>query len=109
MLRFVLALLILPWAAVVILLAAPSARAELLVGVAAPLTGQYAWSGEQTEQGVRLALEDVNAAGGLLGQSVTMIAVDDYCEPQQAVVAARKLLAEGVLVVVGAIAHGAPP
>src|SRR3954452_3143382 len=67
------------------------ARADLLVGVAAPLTGPYEWSGEQTQHGVELAAEELNAAGGLLGQRVALAFADDYCDPEQAVAAARKL------------------
>ncbi len=65
------------------------ARADILVGVAAPLTGPYEWSGEQAQHGVELAAEELNAVGGLLGQRVTLAFADDYCDPEQAVAAAR--------------------
>src|SRR3954471_1472839 len=83
------------------------ARADILVGVAAPLTGPYEWSGEQTQHAVELAAEELNAAGGLLGQRVTLTFADDYCAPDQAVAAARKLVAEKVVVAMGHNCSGA--
>jgi branched-chain amino acid transport system substrate-binding protein len=53
------------------------------------------------------AVEDLNARGGVLGQTVTMMLVDDYCDPEQAVAAANKLMAEAVPLVVGHQCSGA--
>jgi branched-chain amino acid transport system substrate-binding protein len=77
------------------------ARAELLIGVAGPLTGKNAWFGEQMERGAALAVTDLNAGGGLLGQQVQLITADDYCDPGQTVAAANKLISDGVIFVVG--------
>ena len=46
---------------------ASAGHAEILIGLAGPLTGPNAWLGEQTERGVALAVADLNAAGGVLG------------------------------------------
>ncbi|WP_214477032.1 ABC transporter substrate-binding protein, partial [Mesorhizobium sp. dw_380] len=78
-----------------------SARAEVLIGAVGPLTGQLAWIGEQLERGTEMAVADVNAAGGVLGQKVRLISVDDFCDPEQAMAAAQKLVADGVVFVVG--------
>ena len=88
----------------VILIAAlgGSARADVLIGMAAPMTGATnAWFGEQVEHGAAMAVADLNTAGGVLGQQVRLITVDDYCDPEQAVAAAKKLVSEGVIFVVG--------
>jgi branched-chain amino acid transport system substrate-binding protein len=88
---------------IVILIAALAARtagAEILVGVAGP-TGKDAWFGAQMERGAEVAVADLNAAGGVLGKQVQLITADDYCDPEQAVAAAEKLVSEGVLFVVG--------
>ena len=78
------------------------AQAEVLIGLAAPMTGATnAWFGEQVERGAALAVADLNAAGGVLGQQVRLITVDDYCDPEQAVAAANKLVSEGAVFVVG--------
>ena len=82
-------------------LCATSAGAEILIGVAGPMTGAYAWFGEQYQRGAGLAVEDLNAAGGVLGQSVELIVGDDFCDPDQAVALARKLISDGVAFVAG--------
>ncbi len=84
-----------------------SARAEVLIGVAGPMTGRLAWIGEQGQRGAELAVADINAAGGVLGQQVRLIAVDDFCDPKQAVAAAQKLVGNGVVFVVGHYCSGA--
>jgi branched-chain amino acid transport system substrate-binding protein len=83
------------------------ARAEILIGVAGPMTGKLAWFGEQMERGAALAVGDVNATGGVLGQQVQLITVDDFCDPEQAVAAAKKLVSDGVIFVVGHYCSGA--
>ena len=83
------------------------ARAEILIGVAGPLTGKEAWFGEQMERGAALAVADLNAAGGVLGEPVELIAVDDFCDPEQAVAAAKKLVSDGVVFVAGHFCSGA--
>lgn len=83
------------------------AQAEVQIGVAAPLTGHYAWSGDHVVRGSQTAIEDLNAAGGVLGQPLEPIVVDDFCDPEQAVAAAHKLVADGVPFVVGHQCSGA--
>lgn len=58
-------------------------------------------NGEQAEEATKLAVADLNAAGGVLGQTVGLVVVDDYCDPAQAVAAAHKLIQSGVSVVIG--------
>jgi branched-chain amino acid transport system substrate-binding protein len=77
------------------------ARADILIGMAGPITGANAWYGEQLERGAARAVADINAAGGVLGQQVQLITADDFCDPEQAVAAARKLVNEGVIFVAG--------
>jgi len=82
-------------------------RADVLIGVAGPMTGKEAWLGEQMERGAALAVADLNAAGGVLGQQVRLVTVDDFCDPEQAVAAAKKLVSDGVVFVVGHFCSGA--
>ena len=63
--------------------------------------------GEGIERGAEMAIADLNAAGGILGQPARLIKVDDYCEGEQAVAAANKLVADGVDVVMGHQCSGA--
>jgi ABC-type branched-subunit amino acid transport system substrate-binding protein len=85
-----------------------SAHAEVRIGAATPLTGPNSWTGEQHERGVALAVAELNEAGGLLGEPIELIVADDYCDGQQAVAAARKLIAEGVVFVAGHLCSGPP-
>jgi branched-chain amino acid transport system substrate-binding protein len=93
-------------AATVSILAAP-AHAEVRIGAAGPLTGGYAWYGEQLLRGVEGAVEALNARGGVLGEQVRVVAVDDVCDPEQGVAAARKLVAAEVVFVSGNLCSGA--
>ena len=80
---------------------APAAEAEIRIAVAGDMTGANAWFGEQYLRGTELAVEDLNAKGGVLGQSVELIVGDDACDPDQAVALARKLISDGVVFVAG--------
>ena len=62
-------------------LCAPAADAEILIGVAGPMTGSQSWFGEQFERGVGMAAADLNAKRGVLGQKVEFIVADDFCDP----------------------------
>ena len=84
-----------------------SATANVLIGVAGPMTGKNAWFGEQIERGAEMAIADLNAAGGVLGEQIELITVDDFCDPEQALAAAKKLVSEGVILVVGHFCSGA--
>lgn len=79
----------------------PAAQAEVLIGVAGPMSGQYAWSGEQYRLGAQMAVQKINAAGGILGEPVRLIPGDDAADPEQAVAVANKLIGDGVVFVVG--------
>ena len=84
-----------------------TANAQVLIGVPAPFSGPQAWFGEEVARGIAAAVEAINTAGGLLGQEVRTIPVDDYCDGDQAVAAAEKLVADGVDVVMGHPCSGA--
>jgi branched-chain amino acid transport system substrate-binding protein len=73
-----------------------------------PLTGALAFLSPPEIAGAELAVADINAAGGVLGQPVTWTAEDssDGDHPEIAPASATKVLGEGVDVVVGAAASG---
>ena len=77
------------------------AKAEIKVGLAFPLTGPYAWIGDGQYRGAIKGIEHLNASGGVLGQPLQAILVDDFCDSEQALVAARKLVESQVPVVIG--------
>jgi branched-chain amino acid transport system substrate-binding protein len=86
---------------------APLGHAEIRIGLAAALTGPMAWAGAGLEQGAEFAVADLNARGGVLGEQIELITADDYCDGEQAVAAANKLIAAGVVAVVGHQCSGA--
>ena len=95
--------------AAILLLAAAigsPARSEILVGAAGPMSGKLTWIGEQLQRGTQTAVADINAAGGVLGQQVRLVTADDFCDPAQAVAAARKLVSDRVAVVIGHYCSG---
>ena len=94
-------------AILIVTLCAVTARAEILIGVAGPMTGTLAWYGEQFERGADRAVADLNATGGVLREQVELITADDFCDPEQAVAAAKKLVSDGVILVVGHFCSGA--
>jgi branched-chain amino acid transport system substrate-binding protein len=83
------------------------AHSEILVGAAFPATGPNSWIGEPTKVGIQQAVNDLNEAGGLLGERLRVVSEDDYCDPERAVAAARKLVSDGVQVVIGHQCSGA--
>ncbi|HEX9754232.1 MAG TPA: ABC transporter substrate-binding protein, partial [Gemmatimonadales bacterium] len=53
-----------------------------------------------------LAVEEINAAGGIEGRSVELVAADDFGDPDSAVVVAARLVSQGVTAVVGHVYSG---
>jgi branched-chain amino acid transport system substrate-binding protein len=88
---------------VVLAMASPgsSAHAEVRIGLAAALTGPMAWAGGTTLEGAEAVVADLNARGGVLGEQIEMITADDYCDGEQAIAAANKLVADRVVAVIG--------
>ncbi len=72
-------------------------------GVIVPLTGPCAKPGTSMKQGVELAVEEINAAGGIEGRKLQPLVEDDASVPTQSVAAAEKLTTKDeVLFVIGA-------
>ncbi|MCP4430403.1 MAG: branched-chain amino acid ABC transporter substrate-binding protein [Gammaproteobacteria bacterium] len=86
---------------IIIFLSITVARAEILIGVAGPMTGSRAWSGQQFQRGAELAVANINAAGGVLGQQLKLIIADDANDLHQAKAVASKLVSDRVSLVVG--------
>ncbi|MCP2090482.1 UNVERIFIED_ORG: branched-chain amino acid transport system substrate-binding protein [Paraburkholderia sediminicola] len=87
------------------------ARADELVkiGEAAPVTGPASYLGKDTENGARLAIEEINQTGLVIGgKKVTLVfdAQDDAGDPRQATQVAQKLVDDKVVAVVGHMQSG---
>jgi branched-chain amino acid transport system substrate-binding protein len=73
---------------------------DLVIAVEVPLTGPQASNGKDMLRGVRLAARQANAAGGVLGQRIRIVAIDDQADPDLAetsVAAAQKAKAVAVI------------
>jgi branched-chain amino acid transport system substrate-binding protein len=86
--------------------AVPAAQAQIHIATAGPQTGQYAAFGQQMREGAEQAVEDINKAGGVLGQQLVLEVGDDACDPRQAVSVANNLASKGVKLVAGHFCSG---
>jgi branched-chain amino acid transport system substrate-binding protein len=87
-------------------LISPLALADIEVAMVAPMTGSDASHGEQLRDGSQQAVDDLNAAGGILGQKLRLTVHDDVCDPKQAVAIANQLAASPPAVVIGHFCSG---
>jgi branched-chain amino acid transport system substrate-binding protein len=78
-----------------------AASAQIKMGVAGPVTGPNAAFGAQLVNGTQQAVDDINKAGGILGQQITLEQGDDVSDPKQGVSVANKFVGDGVKFVVG--------
>jgi len=76
--------------------AAPAAQAQdvVKIGAGAPLTGQIAKPGQEVANAVKLAADDWNKKGGVLGKKIEVVEADDQGNPQVGVAAAEKVAAD---------------
>jgi branched-chain amino acid transport system substrate-binding protein len=78
----------------------------MVIATAGPMTGQYAAFGEQMKRGAEMAVEDLNEAGGVLGEQLVLEVGDDACDPKQAVAVANQMVNAGVTFVAGHFCSG---
>jgi branched-chain amino acid transport system substrate-binding protein len=93
-------------AAASLALGATTASAQINIATAGPMTGQYASFGAQMKAGAEQAVEDINAAGGVLGQPLVLFIGDDACDPKQAVAVANEMVGDGVVFMAGHFCSG---
>ena len=82
------------------------ARADITIGLVAPVTGPVAAYGDQVRNGAQAAVDAINEKGGVLGEKLVLKLVDDAGDPKQGVSGANLLVAEGVKYVVGPVTSG---
>ena len=83
-----------------------SAKADIIVASAGPMSGQYASFGAQLKAGAEMWVKDVNAKGGINGEKVKLVIGDDACDPKQAVAVANKFVSQKVAYVAGHFCSG---
>ena len=88
-------------AAAMILSVAASAE-TIKIGLYGTITGTNALAGEMLEKGATIAVEEINAAGGINGNEVELVVYDDKSSPEGAVKAVQRLVdVDGVVAMVG--------
>ena len=99
------------WIAAAVLVCGPgegeqgAADAPIRVGHVASLTGDTATFGQSTDRGMRMAFEEINARGGVLGRQLELLSQDDRSVTEEARTAAQKLLQrDRVVALLGEIA-----
>lgn len=80
---------------------------EILIGHFASLTGSEATFGKSTDQGIQMAVEELNAAGGINGKKVRLITYDDKGDAREAGTTVTRLVTrDKVVAVLGEVASG---
>ena len=73
--------------------------APVLVGVSGPLTGQYAQYGNDWRRGFDLAVDEVNASGGIGGRPLAYTFEDTQADPRQSVAVAQKFVSDPRIII----------
>lgn len=81
-------------------------KEPIRIGFAAELTGKHAELGVQERNGAQLAIEKINAQGGIAGRPVMLIVRDDLGTLEGAETADRALINEGVAAIIGHATSG---
>ena len=67
------------------------AHSAINVGIIAPLAGEYQTVGQELVSGVRTAVDEINAQGGLKGRKINLVMIDDQCDDRIAVSTAQMM------------------
>ena len=70
-----------------------TATGPIIIGEVGSMTGSEATFGLSSDKGIRLAVDEVNAAGGIKGRQIALRVLDDEGKPEQAATATTKLIA----------------
>jgi len=87
---------------------------EIVIGQFGSITGQEATFGQSTDNGIRMAVEEINDAGGINGKKIRLVTYDDKGDPREAATAVTRLVTrDQVIAVLGEVAsklslEGAP-
>ena len=71
------------------------------VGSLAPLTGSVSVYGISTTNGIKMAVDEINANGGVMGRQIELLTEDEKGEVQDAVNGYNKLISDGMVFLIG--------
>ncbi|HEV8623536.1 MAG TPA: branched-chain amino acid ABC transporter substrate-binding protein, partial [Acidimicrobiia bacterium] len=86
---------------------AENTQGTIKIGALLPLSGSNADAGANMLNAAKLAADDLNAAGGVLGRKIEIVSGDDGCTAEMATAAAQNILASGIVGVAGGYCSGA--
>lgn len=86
---------------------AASSDEPIVLGMLTPTSGSSSAIGPYMRNGAQLAVEEINADGGVLGRDLELVVEDEACDPRTAVAAANKLVSQDIAVSVGGYCSGA--
>jgi branched-chain amino acid transport system substrate-binding protein len=95
-------------AAIVVAALSHASQAQILIGQTAGFTGPVASGVKETTDGAKLYIDAINAKGGVGGQKIELISLDDKFDPKLAAENARKLIEEQNVVAMF-LSHAARP
>ncbi|MES2684670.1 MAG: branched-chain amino acid ABC transporter substrate-binding protein [Pseudomonadota bacterium] len=90
-----------------LLVCTAAARAEITMALAAPLSGSEMELGLDIRAGAEVAVAEINAAGGVLGEPLKLELVDDLCDRREGAIKANEIGRRGIPVVLGHACSGA--
>lgn len=93
-------------AALLTLASAAGAQQTVKIGMVAELSGAGAPSGTNWRDGIKIAVEEINAAGGILGRKVEVLEYDTQTNPQVSRAMVQKAVDEGAYAIWGTIYSG---
>lgn len=82
------------------------AEDSIKIAIAGPVTGSVAQYGDMQMIGAQMAVQQINAKGGVNGKKLEAVLMDDVCEPKQAVAVANQIINEKIKYVVGHLCSG---
>lgn len=87
--------------------AGAAAASEIVIGEFASLTGKEAAFGQSSHKGTLLAVEEINAAGGVLGKPLKLVYEDNRSTPGESATIVKKLISrDKVIAILGEVASG---
>jgi len=85
---------------------AAASSEPIKIGALTSLTGPFTSWGLHVEAGMQMAVDDINADGGIDGRMIELIVADDQSDPEEAVIQFERLIEDGVVAVAGTISSG---
>jgi branched-chain amino acid transport system substrate-binding protein len=83
----------------------PEKSTELVIGEYGSMTGPEATFGQSTHNGIMLAVEELNGAGGIHGKKIRVVTEDDQSKAEEAATAVTKLISsDDVIAIIGEVA-----